>query len=109
MTSSLTLIQLLCVALLIVAAPIYECLKLKWRAEEAERIASNERVRCKRLEREVAYLQHVIHDLQCSTPAPASVMREDGELHEVTTVLEPGARPLSDTEILALLQEDGKA
>jgi len=40
---------------------------------------------------------------------PYYVMREDGELHEVTNVLEPGARPLSDTEILALLQADGEA
>jgi hypothetical protein len=36
------------------------------------------------------------------------VMRDDGELHEVTNILEPGARPLSDTEILALLQDDGE-
>jgi hypothetical protein len=40
---------------------------------------------------------------------PYYVMREDGELHEVTDILEPGARPLSDREILALLQEDGEA
>jgi hypothetical protein len=73
MANTLTLVQLLCVVLLLVAAPIYECLKLKWRAEEAERIASNERLRCKRLEREVAYLQHVVQDLQCSALAPASL------------------------------------
>jgi hypothetical protein len=73
MANTLTLVQLLCVALLLIAAPIYECLKLKWRAEAAERIASNERLRRKRLEREVAYLQHVIHDLQRSAPAPASL------------------------------------
>ena len=47
---------------------------------------------------------------QASTGGEATyfVMRGDGELHEVTNILEPGARPLSDTEILALLQDDGE-
>jgi|SRR4051794_19412081 hypothetical protein len=73
MANTLTFVQLLCVGLLLIAVPVYECLKLKWRAEAAEWIANNERLRCERLEREVAYLQHVLHDLQRSTPAPASL------------------------------------
>ena len=98
MTNSLTLVQLLCVALLLIAVPVYECLKLKWRAEAAERIASNERVRCKRLEREVAYLQHVVHDLQRSAPAPARLsVAGDAAQHIVQNPAEDAVAPKTVT------------
>lgn len=72
MMDVLTLAQLLCLALLFIGAPIYEFFKLKWRAEEAERNARSERLRCKRLEIELEQLQQIVRDLQRSSPVTLS-------------------------------------
>jgi hypothetical protein len=73
MTNTLTLIQLLCLTLLLVAVPVYEFLKLKWRAEAAERMLRSERLRRTGLERELEQLQHVVRDLQRSASAPVTL------------------------------------
>jgi hypothetical protein len=67
MDDILTLAAIICVVMLLIGVPIYEVLKLKWRAEHAERMANTERLRRLRVERELEQLRTALHDLQRRT------------------------------------------
>ena len=70
MSDLLTAIQIACVVLLAIGAPIYAVLRLKWRAEAAEYMLRNERLKSSRLEREIQLLCQALAEAQHANREP---------------------------------------
>jgi len=78
MLDLLTAIQIACVILLAIGGPAYAVLRLYWRAEAAEYMLRDERLKSSRLEREVQLLHQALAEAQRrDTVASASDPAQD--------------------------------